>query len=87
MPAARPGACPVHVTKREGDVLNLLAGGLTNEDIAATMGISCGTVKHHLNSAQAKLLPSSSDKLNSRVLLARYWNYPIFRRGAGWDEG
>ena len=86
MPAARPGACP-EVTKREGDALDLLAAGLTNDAIAAAMGIGLGTVKHHLNAAQTKLLPANSDKMDSRVLLARLWSYPLFRIGAGRDEG
>ena len=82
MPAGRR-ASSVHVTKREADVLNLLSQGLGNAEIGLTLGVETSTVKHHLNSAQAKLLPANSDKINSRVLLARWGNYPLFRIGAG----
>jgi DNA-binding NarL/FixJ family response regulator len=82
----RRGACSGHVTPREVEVLNLLAEGFGNTEIVATMGIGTGTVKHYINSATAKLLAVNSDKINSRVLLARYWSCPLFRIGAGTDE-
>jgi DNA-binding NarL/FixJ family response regulator len=84
---ARPRACSVHVTKREAEVLSLLAQGFSNEEIGVSLKIQTGTVKHFLNSAAAKLLPVNSDKINSRVLLARYWSCELFRIGAGFDDG
>jgi DNA-binding CsgD family transcriptional regulator len=37
------------ITARELDVLELVAEGYTNEEIAARMGISLNTVKNHLS--------------------------------------
>jgi DNA-binding NarL/FixJ family response regulator len=75
---ARPGARSVHVTPREAEILNLLAQGLSNAEIGLTTGIGMGTVKHHINQISAKL------DLHSRILLAKFWEYEIFRLGAGW---
>jgi DNA-binding CsgD family transcriptional regulator len=82
MPAARPGACSVHVTPREIEVLNLLVQVFANKEIAVTLGVTTRTIKHHINSASAKLLDGHSDKINSHVLLARYWSCELFRIGA-----
>jgi DNA-binding NarL/FixJ family response regulator len=76
MPARRR-AFSVHVTLREAEILNLLAQGLSNAEISATTGIAMSTVKHHICQAAVKL------DLHSRVLLAKFWSYEIFRRGAG----
>ena len=43
------------LTRREGDVLRLLAGGLTNRAIAAELGIGAETVKDHVASLYRKL--------------------------------
>ena len=77
---ARSGACSVHVTPREIEVLNLLAQGFSNEEIGVSLGVETGTIKHHINQASIKL------DLHSRVLLARYWCCEIFRIGAGRDD-
>ena len=74
---------PVHVTPREAEILNLLAQGLSNADIGMTLGIGTGTVKHYINGLAAKLLVDDSDKINRRILLARYWSCELFRIGAG----
>jgi DNA-binding NarL/FixJ family response regulator len=74
---ARPGACSVHVTRRQAEVLSLLTQGFDNEEIALTLGVGTGTVKHHINQASIKL------DLHSRILLARYWQCELFRIGAG----
>jgi DNA-binding NarL/FixJ family response regulator len=77
---ARPRACSVHVTSREAEVLSLLTRGFDNEEIAVTLGVGRGTVKHHINQASIKL------DLHSRTLLARYWSCPLFRIGAGRND-
>lgn len=46
---------PDFLTAREHEVLNLLAQGLTNDDIAATCLVSRGTVKATLTSLEDKL--------------------------------
>ncbi len=47
------------LTPREGDVLRLLAQGLTNRQIAAALGISEHTVKFHVSAIYAKLRVSN----------------------------
>ncbi len=43
------------LTEREAEVLNLLAKGLSNEDIAKQLFLSEGTVRNHVSSIVAKL--------------------------------
>lgn len=43
------------LTKRELDVLSLMAEGLTNRQIAAALGIALGTVKTQASSILTKL--------------------------------
>lgn len=50
---AEPLADPL--TAREQDVLELLASGLTNKEIATRLGITDHTVKFHVNAILAKL--------------------------------
>jgi len=47
------------LTSREVEVLRLVAGGLTNAQIAAKLVISAGTVNAHLTSLYRKLETSS----------------------------
>jgi DNA-binding CsgD family transcriptional regulator len=43
------------LTRREADVLRLLADGLSNREVAASLGISENTVKFHVASLYSKL--------------------------------
>jgi DNA-binding NarL/FixJ family response regulator len=86
MPAAQRMDCPVHVTPREAEVLDLLAMGFGDAEIGETMGLATRTVKGYIGGLAEKL-QVNSDKTGHRVLLARYWQYPIFRIGAGFDDG
>jgi DNA-binding NarL/FixJ family response regulator len=56
---APPPGCAIpsrgRVTKREREVLDLIARGLTSGEIASTLRISTHTVRSHLQSARAKL--------------------------------
>lgn len=54
------------LTAREREVLGLVAGGATNKDIAASLGISPSTAKNHLQSILGKL------HLENRVQAAAY---------------
>jgi DNA-binding CsgD family transcriptional regulator/Flp pilus assembly protein TadD len=54
------------LTARQAEVLGLLAGGLTNKQIAARLYLSPGTVERHLATIYAKL------GLNGRVEATRY---------------
>lgn len=56
-----------NLTQRESDVCRLVAEGLTNEEIAQSLGLSVNTVKTHLASALRKL------GLRDRVAVAVYW--------------
>jgi DNA-binding NarL/FixJ family response regulator len=46
---------PHHLTEREQEVMNLLAQGLPNRDIAKRLFLSEKTVKNHINRTYAKL--------------------------------
>ncbi len=54
------------LTARETEVLGLVAGGATNKDIAAALGISPSTAKNHLQNILTKL------HLENRVQVAAY---------------
>jgi DNA-binding NarL/FixJ family response regulator len=54
------------LTRREGEVLRLLAGGLHNADIAATLTISRRTVERHLSNLYPKI------GVSSRAAATRY---------------
>ena len=64
-PAPDEGGCE-KLTDRELDVLQRLANGMTNREIAATLSISENTVKKHLRNILAKL------HLQNRVQAALY---------------
>lgn len=51
----RPNDATEEITPREGEVLLMLAEGLSNKDIATRLGISDHTVKFHISSILAKL--------------------------------
>ena len=50
-----PVESPERLTKRELDVLRLIAGGYSNREIAEALGTVEGTVKNHASSILAKL--------------------------------
>ncbi len=53
--AAPPRELPEPLTRRESEVLQMLAGGLANKEIAARLSISDHTVKFHVASILGKL--------------------------------
>jgi DNA-binding NarL/FixJ family response regulator len=51
----RSGGDSPGLTRRESDVLRLMADGLRNQEIASSLGLSLGTVKVHVNRVLEKL--------------------------------
>lgn len=49
------GGSPVHLTRRERDVLALVAAGLGDREVAAALGVGLYTVKGHVKSLIGKL--------------------------------
>jgi DNA-binding NarL/FixJ family response regulator len=60
------------VTAREREVATLLASGLSNADIAATLVLSPHTVADHIKSLFEKLGVASRQELVARVFLDEY---------------
>jgi ATP/maltotriose-dependent transcriptional regulator MalT len=48
-------ALPEMLTAREAEVARLVAAGVSNQEIAATLVISYATVKRHINTIYGKL--------------------------------
>jgi two-component system, NarL family, nitrate/nitrite response regulator NarL len=53
--AAAPGEGDVALTRRETEILQLVAAGMSNKEIAARLVITEGTVKNHVHNALEKL--------------------------------
>ena len=58
-PSRTTSANPAGLTSRQLEVLALLAGGLSNADIAARLSLSPRTVDHHVSAVLGKLAVSS----------------------------
>jgi len=61
--------CEVPLTQREGEVLKQLANGLTNKEIAMSLGISYETVKEHVQHILRKI--GVSDRTQAAVWAVR----------------
>jgi two-component system, NarL family, nitrate/nitrite response regulator NarL len=62
-----PGAAEaVRMTKREREIMNLIAEGLSNKEIAQQLNIATYTVKSHVHNILEKLA------LHSRLQIAAY---------------
>ena len=76
--AAAEGTGDTRLTAREREVLEQVAHGLSNREIAERLTIAETTVKNHLRNILAKL------QLRNRVELAAYaYQTGIVKRGAG----
>lgn len=58
-----------HLTRREHEVLQLVARGMTNREIARKLGLSAGTVKVYVQHIFFKL--GVEDRTQAAVLAAR----------------
>jgi DNA-binding CsgD family transcriptional regulator len=56
------------LTPRERETVNLLAGGLTNKEISARMGVSVNTVKAFIRSVMLKLGVTTRPGIVGRLL-------------------
>jgi DNA-binding NarL/FixJ family response regulator len=54
-PPTPPATLPDDLTPREAEVLTLIAGGLSNQEIAAKLFVSEATVKTHINHVFSKI--------------------------------
>lgn len=70
---ARPRAPLATLSTRETEVTNLAARGAPNAEIAATLGISTGTVKVHLHRAFEKLGVDTRTQLALLINADRAW--------------
>ena len=59
-----------HLTEREEEVLEELAKGFTNKEIANTLGITENTVKEHIKRLMQKMNTTTRTGLLSRMLHA-----------------
>ncbi|NOZ70847.1 MAG: response regulator [Chloroflexi bacterium] len=74
--ASAPGPPLAQLTPREGEVLELLAQGLTNKEIAQQLVISPNTVKRHTLAIFAKLEVSTRAAAAAKYLAARRQSSP-----------
>lgn len=81
----RPGV-RAHLTRRQREILGLIAQGLSNKEIAHELNIERATVKNHVHSILEKLQVQTRAAAVSQV---RLWGGPLrsARGAATFDEG
>jgi len=67
LPASVEGVLPEPLTPREQEILELLAAGLTNREIAERLVISAETVKKHTSGIYSKLDVSNRTEAATRA--------------------
>lgn len=73
------------LTPRESEVVLLIAGGATNDEIARRLRLSRHTVADHLKSVFAKLDVSTRGQLTSKLFFDHYLERSMSDRPAGTD--
>jgi DNA-binding NarL/FixJ family response regulator len=66
------GAAPVHLTKREIEVLNMLIQGLSNREIAHALAVELATVKAHLGRLMRKAGVDNRTALGVHAIEAKW---------------
>jgi DNA-binding NarL/FixJ family response regulator len=74
-------AGPVRLSKRETEVIALVADGLTNREIAQQLGLSTHTVRNYLFRIFDKI------GVSNRVLLVMYYNHRLLHSHAQTQSG
>ena len=74
--ASRPGAGVVRLTRREHDVVRLVADGRTNDEIGADLGIGAKTVETHLARLFERLGVASRTELAMRAVREGWLDVP-----------
>jgi DNA-binding NarL/FixJ family response regulator len=69
--ACQPGIDEWQVTRREREIIALIADGLSNKEIATTLNIATFTVKSHVHNVLQKLGLRTRGQIARYVLLAR----------------
>ena len=68
MPASAPATnTDTALTRREGEVLQLIGRGLTNKEIARELSLSTATIKHHVHGLLGKLQVAGRAQAMRRV--------------------
>ena len=63
-----PALCAASLTNREGEIVQLIAGGLDTSDIAGVLHVSPNTVRSHVRNAMSKLSARTRAQLVAQVL-------------------
>ena len=74
-------AGPIRLSKRETEVIALVAEGLTNREIAQQLGLSTHTVRNYLFRIFDKI------GVSNRVLLVMYYNHRVLHSHAQTEKG
>jgi DNA-binding NarL/FixJ family response regulator len=70
------------ITEREREVLTLIAGGLSNTEIAQHLHLGVGTVKTHIG----RLLHKLAARDRAQLVIAAYESGLVAAQGAGWNS-
>ncbi|CAN5443957.1 response regulator transcription factor [soil metagenome] len=76
----------IHLTERETQVVHLLAGGLSNKEIAEELHLSLGSVKLHMSKASDRLGARDRVQLLVRAIEVGMVQPSLLRPETSWDR-